>query len=346
MLRVPVSVFALAFVAVVVQTVFSDLLLRAPQPYEHLSTLANPRVVTFAASAGSANRPDLCWVPFAAFAILCTFVPARWRLPAFAGALIGYLAGWSFFSSVITHGSAFWLPWAYRVVAIGVASGLTFTLFEPIVEVCETWLARPRQFAFVAVATGAVGVVFAYPVAAEYIDGRLAFRIDREHMMATYRAIVLYEADYDGQAPKSLPDLVPTHLAAGMLNSPVDPRPKHLAEGYPADLFVFRRREYARYVPFRVSYAYARSFERTLIAEQTWEEIRARKDFGLLVNTQHTFLESKYRSKDYDLHKDHGFPTDKGPIMRVTMDGSLLVLQKTFEWVGSTPEGLFYSARP
>lgn len=330
----------------VVQTVFADLLVRAPEPYEHLSILANPRVVFLIPDAGFANRPELYWVPFAAFAILCAFVPTRWRLPAFAGALVGYLAGWSFFASTITSSSAIWWAWAYRVVAIGVASGLTFTLFEPIVEVCEAWLARPRQFAFVAVATGAVGVVFAYPVAAEYIDGRLAFRIDREHMMATYRAIVLYEVDYDGQAPKSLPDLVPTHLAAGMLNSPVDPRPKHLAEGYPADLFVLRRREYARYVPFRVSYAYARSFERTLIAEQTWEEIRARKDFGLLANTQHTFLESKHRPMDYVLHKDHGFPTDKGPMMRVTMDGSLLVLQKTSLWLGATPEGLFYSARP
>ncbi|MCB8932520.1 MAG: hypothetical protein M9921_07120 [Fimbriimonadaceae bacterium] len=349
-LRIPVSILLLHFVATVVQTVFADLLLRKPESFERLRTLANPRILYSDPAADISPFYHLYWVPFVAFAILTFVAPSR-RVPAYLGAIAGYLFGWATFApTTVLHDFAFW-PWVIRVVAIAAAAGLTFTLFEPALEVVEVWLSRPRRFVMAALAAGAVGAVFAYPVAADYVDGRVAFRVDRQHLASTYRAIVLYEADHDGEAPKSLPNLVPGYLDERQLQSPKDSRPRRNPDGYPADLYVFRKREYAHYAPFRVSYAYARSFERTLVSERSWEEIRADPDFGLLANEQHCYLRDPSQHSmpgaltpiSPSTLEDHGDPTDAGPVMRVMMDGSLRVLQKDAYGVGDIPERLFYS---
>lgn len=349
-LRIPISVILLEFVTTVVQTVFADLLLRRPESHETLIGLANPNLIYIDPHGMGWEVARLYWVPSATFALICVVLP-KWRLSAFLGALAGYLFGWYFFAETyFTSPLIFW-PWTYRVVAIASAATLTFTLFEPILEVCEVWLSRPRQFVLLAFGAGAVGAALAYPAAVDYVDDRVAFRIDRQHLADTYRAIVLYETDHDGEAPKSLPDLVPHYLADRQLQSPKDARPGGNPDGYPADLYVFRRREYAHYVPFRVSYAYARSFERALIVGTSWEELRSKPDYGLLANLQHCTpasppLErrlSLFAPITPDIMKDHGPATERGPYMRITMDGSLHVLQKKAFGVGDIPERLFYS---
>lgn len=162
------------------------------------------------------------------------------------------------------------------------------------------------------------------------------------HLRQVYLSWQLYE-DAEGDAPASLVQLAPTGLPPAVLRAPRDPvrAPVFGRTDFPADLFVD---ESPRRSPFRISYAYLRSFEGRFTGH-SWADLRAESTVGVLAST---WGQRGNGCDHYGLPvSEHGPVTDSGTLVRIRMDGSLQQLEvpRNGCGVGGSYEELFLIGR-
>jgi len=295
-------------------------------PGDGAVVLSNPTMlVAVARHTETYYVPVLATYPLVGFT-LAMLVPIRRRLVAWAGALAGYLAGW--WAAVFWFGRGAEVPlgvWGAKVGLVALCAMVIVSGFESGLVLLDRVLARPKITRVWVPALVVIATVIAYSNISEYVGERLDMRTDRSQMRRVYRALIMYELDYDGQSATSLVDVAPTYIEPQELSSPADSRPVPKLGLYPANLYVFKGPGSERMVPTRISYAYARAFEPQFKWLVPWPDYQDCPEGAVLTNTQYRY--SRRPPVGTPTPAIHGAYTDRGPLMRIMNDGSLRVLE-------------------
>jgi prepilin-type N-terminal cleavage/methylation domain-containing protein len=157
-----------------------------------------------------------------------------------------------------------------------------------------------------------------------------------------YLAWQMYE-DVNEEAAPSLASISRSELPPAVLLASRDPihEPMFGRADFPADLFVD---ESPRRSPWRISFAYLRSFEGRFTGH-SWADLRAVSSVGVLAST--------WGLKDtrcgYGGRKisEHGPVVDQGTLLRIRMDGGLKQIQRPWRGcgIGGSYEELFLEYR-
>lgn len=153
-----------------------------------------------------------------------------------------------------------------------------------------------------------------FPVFAQAKDS--SYRTEEiSAMRQIYLAWQIYE-DTVGDAPRSLGDMSVSTVPSELLRAHRDPIRSTPSGDFPADLFV---QESRRRSPYRISYAYLRSFEGRFTGH-TWQTLRSEPSVGLLCSTWSLRSEGcSYQGAT----SEHGPVTNQGVLVRIKMDGSM-----------------------
>lgn len=159
--------------------------------------------------------------------------------------------------------------------------------------------------------------------------GKAKETVSVSNMRQLYSAVILYEDDHDGNAPRTLPRAFQYARSKEIFRCPGDTVQEPLFRDYPADVIV-------RGAPrppngggerssYRVSYAYLRTNPPYLRDESVWwAAMRERPQTGMIA--------SPWFGKRYKSYRETGLEDGDmlidGPVLRIDMDGSLFRLPK------------------
>jgi len=163
-----------------------------------------------------------------------------------------------------------------------------------------------------------------FPIAASAIR-RTHVTYDVAEMKQLYSAVTLYEQDSDGVSPSSLLYTYPYIRTTATYKSLEDdvPRPPGIYD-YPANLYTEHVSPLPHLrSPFRISYAYARTWFQTEYQPfTTWDSVRADSAAGMIADDMYAPIEYP-QPPMLEGTKEQDWMRGSGPFYRINMDGSL-----------------------